>query len=145
VRAAPTVSHGALPEAEGAGQGQGQGQQHSVGMLVVESVVPGSAADGVLEPGDVLVRVGGQVSGFSFRLCVAVSMVRLPLVACCTQAHRHAPPPPPPAGRDPLSAAGGGARRRSGRQRGAVAGARRAAHRWVVGRFGGPNFLLVSA
>jgi len=30
-------------------------------MLVVDSVVPGSPADGVLEPGDVLVRVGGQV------------------------------------------------------------------------------------
>ena len=31
-------------------------------MLVVESVVPGGPADGVLEPGDVLVRLQGQVS-----------------------------------------------------------------------------------
>jgi hypothetical protein len=30
-------------------------------MLVVESVVPGSPSDGVLEPGDVLVRVDGEV------------------------------------------------------------------------------------
>jgi hypothetical protein len=30
-------------------------------MLVVESVVPGGPADGVLEPGDVLVRLQGQV------------------------------------------------------------------------------------
>lgn len=34
----------------------------STGMLVVESVVPGGPADGVLEPGDVLVRLQGQVS-----------------------------------------------------------------------------------
>ena len=33
----------------------------TTGMFVVESVVPGSPADGVLEPGDVLVRVGGAV------------------------------------------------------------------------------------
>lgn len=31
-----------------------------VGMLVVESVVPGSMSDGVLEPGDVLVRINGE-------------------------------------------------------------------------------------
>jgi hypothetical protein len=29
-------------------------------MLVVESVVPGGPADGVLEPGDVLVRASGS-------------------------------------------------------------------------------------
>lgn len=34
---------------------------HSVGLLVVDSTVPGSPADGVLEPGDVLVRVQGEV------------------------------------------------------------------------------------
>ena len=33
----------------------------TTGMLVVESVVPGSPADGVLEPGDVLVRLNGKV------------------------------------------------------------------------------------
>lgn len=36
-------------------------QLHTVGLLVVEATVPGSPADGVLEPGDVLVRVQGQV------------------------------------------------------------------------------------
>lgn len=30
-------------------------REYSTGMLVVESVVPGGPADGVLEPGDVLV------------------------------------------------------------------------------------------
>lgn len=34
---------------------------HTVGLLVVDSTVPGSPADGVLEPGDVLVRVQGEV------------------------------------------------------------------------------------
>lgn len=33
-------------------------------MLIVESVVPGSPADGWLEPGDVLVRVNRQASVF---------------------------------------------------------------------------------
>ncbi|KAL4420764.1 hypothetical protein ABPG75_010420 [Micractinium tetrahymenae] len=33
----------------------------STGMLVVESVVPGGPADGQLEPGDVLVRLNGQI------------------------------------------------------------------------------------
>lgn len=33
----------------------------SIGMLVVESVVPGSMSDGVLEPGDVLVRINGEI------------------------------------------------------------------------------------
>ena len=32
-------------------------QEGSTGMLVVESVVPGGPADGVLEPGDVLVGI----------------------------------------------------------------------------------------
>jgi S1-C subfamily serine protease len=80
VRAAPAVSHGAptparaTPPPGKGGSDAGVGaaaaaaaareqQQHNVGMLVVESVVPGSPADGVLEPGDVLVRVGGQVGG----------------------------------------------------------------------------------
>jgi S1-C subfamily serine protease len=39
----------------------GGAQLHTVGLLVVEATVPGSPADGVLEPGDVLVRVQGQV------------------------------------------------------------------------------------
>ena len=30
-------------------------------MLVVDSVIPGGPADGLLEPGDVLVRIQGQV------------------------------------------------------------------------------------
>jgi S1-C subfamily serine protease len=46
VRSAPVRSHGT------------GGDATSVGMLVVENVVPGSPADGVLEPGDVLVQVG---------------------------------------------------------------------------------------
>lgn len=33
----------------------------STGMLVVESVVPGGPSDGVLEPGDVVVRLGGAI------------------------------------------------------------------------------------
>jgi hypothetical protein len=45
VRSAPVRSHGSGQDAA------------SVGMLVVESVVPGSPADKVLEPGDVLVQV----------------------------------------------------------------------------------------
>lgn len=36
-------------------------QLHTVGLLVVEATVPGSPAEGVLEPGDVLVRIQGQV------------------------------------------------------------------------------------
>ncbi|GFR40979.1 hypothetical protein Agub_g1644, partial [Astrephomene gubernaculifera] len=36
-----------------------EGLQHSTGMLVVDSVVPGSPCDGVIEAGDVLVEVGG--------------------------------------------------------------------------------------
>ncbi len=40
-------------------------------MLVVESVVPGGPADGVLEPGDVLVRLQGQVITSTVqRICV---------------------------------------------------------------------------
>ncbi|GBF93978.1 protease Do-like [Raphidocelis subcapitata] len=86
VRAAPTGCAGAPaspeaaaapPKAESSGGGEpataaaaaaaveedgvGQHEARNVGMLVVDSVVPGSPADGVLEPGDVLVRVGGQV------------------------------------------------------------------------------------
>lgn len=38
-------------------------------MLVVESVVPGGPADGVLEPGDVLIRLQGQVSSGCCLLC----------------------------------------------------------------------------
>jgi S1-C subfamily serine protease len=56
VRAAPGRSHGA-PGAPGAPAGP----PRPVGMLLVDSVVPGSPADGVLEPGDVLVRVNGEV------------------------------------------------------------------------------------
>jgi hypothetical protein len=44
----------------------GGAQLHTVGLLVVEATVPGSPADGVLEPGDVLVRVQGQVGAGSF-------------------------------------------------------------------------------
>lgn len=61
VRAAPGASHGA----PGAAAAAGGPQLHTVGMLVVDSVVPGSSADGVLEPGDVLVRVNGKVRGAS--------------------------------------------------------------------------------
>jgi hypothetical protein len=45
VRSAPVRSHGHVEDAA------------SVGMLVVESVVPGSPADKILEPGDALVQV----------------------------------------------------------------------------------------
>ncbi|GIL73118.1 hypothetical protein Vretimale_4727 [Volvox reticuliferus] len=38
-----------------------EGPQHSTGMLVVDSVVPGSPCGGVIEAGDVLVEVNGQV------------------------------------------------------------------------------------
>ncbi|PNW85316.1 hypothetical protein CHLRE_03g180650v5 [Chlamydomonas reinhardtii] len=38
-----------------------EGAQHSTGMLVVDSVVPGCACDGVIEAGDVLVELNGQV------------------------------------------------------------------------------------
>lgn len=48
-------------------------------MLVVESVVPGGPADGVLEPGDVLVRLQGQVHTSSappeiFQPCLLTSV-----------------------------------------------------------------------
>lgn len=33
----------------------------STGMLVVESIVPGGCAEGLLEPGDVVIRVQGRV------------------------------------------------------------------------------------
>jgi S1-C subfamily serine protease len=42
---------------------------HSVGLLVVDSTVPGSPADGVLEPGDVLVRVQGEVVSHFLQVC----------------------------------------------------------------------------
>ncbi|GLC44411.1 hypothetical protein PLESTB_000472500 [Pleodorina starrii] len=38
-----------------------EGPQHSTGMLVVDNVVPGSPCGGVIEAGDVLVEVNGQV------------------------------------------------------------------------------------
>jgi S1-C subfamily serine protease len=60
VRAAPGRSHGA-PGAAAAANGSGAPPPRAVGMLLVDSVVPGSPADGVLEPGDVLVRVNGEV------------------------------------------------------------------------------------
>ena len=44
-----------------AGAGADADEPRNLGMLVVDSVVPGSAADGALEPGDVLVRVNGAV------------------------------------------------------------------------------------
>jgi PDZ domain len=44
----------------GVGALTGLSMAGNVGMLVVESVVPGSMSDGVLEPGDVLVRVNGE-------------------------------------------------------------------------------------
>jgi S1-C subfamily serine protease len=49
-------------------------------MLVVEHVLPGSPADGVLETGDVLVRVNGQVGdqahGAADDLCLLQRMLK---------------------------------------------------------------------
>jgi S1-C subfamily serine protease len=39
----------------------GAANSASTGMLVVDSIVPGSFAEGLLEPGDVITRVEGKV------------------------------------------------------------------------------------
>lgn len=58
---APKQERGTPPPAPAAAHGVAEEEAHSTGMLVVEAVVPGSPADGVLEPGDVLVKLNGQV------------------------------------------------------------------------------------
>lgn len=50
-----------LQTACSAGAGASKLPLHAVGMLVVDTVVPDSPADGVLEPGDVLVRINVHV------------------------------------------------------------------------------------
>ena len=61
-----------------------EGAQHSTGMLVVDSVVPGCACDGVIEAGDVLVELNGQVGAYVCAyVCARVCVYMYVCVCVC--------------------------------------------------------------
>lgn len=66
--------------------GAEDGSMHSTGMLVVESVVPGSPADGVLEAGDVLIRLNGQVGPSGANALPCMHFARVVYESICAHA-----------------------------------------------------------